>query len=416
MELLIKNTRLLNGETTDIAISGNRIISVGDTPAGFAPQRTIDAAGMICMPAAVNAHTHAYMTPLRGCADDMPFEKWLFEGVMPREDKMTPDQAYWGAMQADAEMIRTGTGTFCDMHMFPGASASAAQKCGLRAVMTRGLSGPDGGERRINEHIAECEQFAGCDRITFMLGPHSIYTCDEKYLERIIRLADDLGQGIHIHLSESVSEFENCRREHGCTPTEYLAGLGMFSHRTLAAHCVQLTDTDIELLAANGVSAALCPKSNLKLGNGFAPAKKLLDAGVNLCIGTDSAASNNSLNMFSEMNFTALIHKGVCRDSTAISAREVISFATENGAKALGYNDLGRIEPGYLADIALIDTRAPHMTPCADPASAICYSANGSETDTLIVNGEILMEGGKLLTIDEEELSFNIERITKELG
>lgn len=416
MNLLIKNVLPVNGDgktLNDIAIKDGYILSVGETPLDFTADETIDGKGRLCIPALVNAHTHAYMTVLRNAADDLPFMTWLFEGVMPREEKMTPEQAYWSALLGCVEMIRRGCGTFCDMHLFPGSSARAAIKAGMRAVVNRGLTGSEGGDRRLAEQFAEIEEFKGYENISFMLAPHAIYTCDREFLLKVSDIARENHLPLHIHLSESVAEINDCRRDHGCTPVEYLVELGIFENKTLAAHCVQLTETDILLLAEHGVSVAANPKSNLKLGNGIAPIYQLDRAGVNVCIGTDSAASNNSLNMFAELNYTALLHKGTNGDSTAIPAKKALQMATLNGAKALSIDNLGLIEPGYKADLVLLDTDVPQMMPIRDPYAAVCYCCDGSETDTVILNGKAVYKNKEFLTVDTEELYYNIRKITE---
>ena len=416
MNLHIKNVLIPEGEgtkKTDIYISDGIILSIGEMPQDFIADEVLEGDGKLAIPAFVNSHTHDYMTVLRGIADDMPFMTWLFEGVMPREDKMNREQAYWSALLGCAEMIRRGTGTFLDMHLFGGASAQAAIDCGMRACVSRGLVGSDGGQRRIDEQLAEIEEFKDFENISFMLAPHAIYTCDEAFLKKVSSEAMRLGLRIHTHLAESVTEFRDCMKEHGCTPTEYMHSLGIFENKTVAAHCIQLSPNDIRILAENGVSVASNPKSNLKLGNGIAPLYELDKAGVNVCLGTDSTASNNSLNMFAELNYAALLQKGKLGDSTAIPAKKAFEFATVNGAKAIGIEKLGKIEEGWKADITLLDLHVPQMVPFREPYSMICYCADGSEADTVILNGKIVMKNKKLLTIDEEQLYYNVNKIAE---
>lgn len=418
MNLLIKNILLPEGEGLKeslICVTDGMISSIGEIPESFVADEALDGKGMLAIPAFVNSHTHDYMTVLRGIADDLPFMKWLFEGVMPREDKMNKDQAYWSSLLGCAEMIRRGTGTFCDMHLFGGASAQAAIDSGMRACVSRGLVGSEGGQRRIDEQLAEIEAFKGYESISFMLAPHAIYTCDKEFLLKVSSEAKRLGLGINTHLAESVTEFEDCMKANGCTPTEYMYNLGIFENKTIAAHCIQLTENDIEILAKCSVSVASNPKSNLKLGNGIAPIYELDKAGVNVCLGTDSTASNNSLNMFSELNYCALLQKGRLGDSTAIPARKAFEFATVNGAKAIGIEKLGKIEEGWKADITLLDLNLPQMIPFRDPYSMICYCADGSETDTVILNGKIVMKHKELLTIDEEQLYYNVRKMAEVL-
>lgn len=420
MNILLKEMpSIIGGKTvtTDIYIGNGTILSIGDQPEEFIPDKIIDGKNKLAIPALINSHTHAYMSVFRNIADDLPFNEWLFERIMPLEDILDADDAYWGCMLSCIEMIKSGTGTFCDMHMFPNATPEAALACGIRAVVTRGLSGCGndiaGGVRRINEAIMEYEKYNCEPLISFMLAPHSIYTCEKEYILSVMSLAEKLSLPLNIHLSESAYEVDSCLSEHGATPVEYLNSIGLFKHKTVAAHCVHLTEKDIEILANNHVSVAANPKSNLKLGNGIAPIKNLLDKGVNICLGTDSAASNNSLNLFGEMNYTALLHKGYTHDASVVTAAEVFQFATENGAKALGLEKLGKIEAGYKADIAILNTDCPQMYPMNNPLSALCYSANGSEVDTMIINGKIVMENRVIAGVDEEEVYYHVEKITK---
>ena len=399
MDIRIKNTRIYTDKEIvkgDLCISGNRILAVGSTPAGFSPAREIDGKDLFAVPGLINCHTHSYMSVFRNIADDLSFDEWLFGAIMPREDKMTPEDGYEGALISCREMIESGTTCFMDMHMFPGMTAKAAKETGMRAVMTRGLTGPDredaGAKRRLIEHLEETIQFADTETISFRLGPHAIYTCGEDYLRFLIEKAKEVGQGFHIHLSESLKEVEDCQRERGMSPVEYLDSIGFFEIPTCAAHCVHLSENDMDILAKKNVSVIHNPKSNLKLANGIAPIAGLLERGVNVCLGTDSQASNNVLNMYSEMNFAALLQKGVTGDPTVLPAKEVIRMATVNGAKALGIDKLGEIKEGYLADIALLDMGRTNYLPANDLEAALVYSSNGTESKYVIINGEVVYE------------------------
>lgn len=401
-------------ERLDLYIQGNRIAGIGRCPDGFVPQKTIDATNQLIIPGLINCHTHTYMSVFRNLADDLSFSDWLFDNIMPREDKLTPEDAYWGAMLSCMEMIKTGTTTFLDMHMFKHQTALAAQKTGMRAVISRGLSGEghkEDGLRRIKEAKEEMERFANESRITFMYAPHAIYTCDTEYLSLVLEEAKRDNLPLHVHLSETTDEFEQCLNSHGMTPVAYLDSLGLFEIPTVAAHCVQLTSEDIDLLARRGVNIAANPKSNLKLGNGYAPIPELLDAGVNICLGTDSQASNNTLNLFSDMNYTALIHKGTHHNAETISANDVLSFATRNGAKALQLSDGGSIKEGALADLTILDLNVPQFMPRNNLTSALVYSANGSEVNTVIIDGEVVLEQGHMTKVDELEIYEHINDI-----
>ena len=335
---------------------------------------------------------------------------------MPREDRLTSEDAFAGAMLSCAEMIKSGTTCFMDMHMFPGMSAEAAKQTGLRAVMTRGLagSGPDdeGAMRRYNEHMSEREKYSDVSRLTFRLAPHAIYTCGDAYLRFLVEKAYETGQSFHIHLSESRTEVENCYKEHNCSPVEYLDSMGFFDIPTCAAHCVHLSDRDIEILRDKNVNVIHNPRSNLKLANGAAPIAKLMESGVNICLGTDSQASNNDLNMFTEMSFAALLQKGVTEDPVVCSAAQTMAMATVNGAAALGL-DTGEIKAGKKADIVLLDLDQPAYCPRNDLRSALVYSSAGMRADTVIIDGDIVLEHGVLTHADEEKIYHDANAVTE---
>lgn len=415
--ILIKNTKALSGGQiveAEIAVQDGVILSMTGAPEGFAADKVIDGEGKLCIPGLVNAHTHVYMSLFRNYADDVAFTEWLFDRVLPKEDAMSVEDAYWGTLLGCIEMIKSGTTTFCDMYPIAGMAAEAARKAGMRAVVSRGLTGSEGGERRIAEALGEWEKWKHDPMVTHMLAPHAIYTCDTPFLERVMQVSDETGMLINTHLSESEKEIADCYAQHGCSPVEYLAKLGLFERKTLAAHCVHLSEVDIMLLAEKGVSVAHNPKSNLKLANGIAPVKQMLDAGVNVCLGTDGAGSNNTLNMFSEMNFACLLPKGVNKQGDVVSAKTVLQMATLNGAKALSLEKVGDLQAGWRADIAILDLHRPWLYPMHDMANALCYSANGTEVETVLIDGEIVMEQGKMTLIDEEEVYANVARIARD--
>ena len=429
MGILIKNiTAMLEDgglfvtKVCDLYVEGDTIAAIDTAPEGFTAGKVIDGTGRLAIPGLINAHTHAYMTVFRNVADDLPFHEWLMGTIDPLEAKLTAEDGYWGAMLGCMEMLRTGTTTFVDMHMFEGQSVRAAAESGMRAVISRGLVGgesdKEGGARRIREALGEmafADTLSHNGRISFRLAPHAIYTCDNGYMKEIIALAKEKALGINIHLSESHFEVDSCAAQHGCSPVELLDSLGLFELPVLAAHCVHLSDADIALLAKRGVHVATNPISNMKLGNGFAPIPKLQKAGVNICIGTDGAASNNTLNLFREMGIVTLIHKGVAEDAVAVSAQDALHFATVNGAKALGLNT-GLIAPGKKADIAILNLDVPQFQPLNNPVSGLCYAAGGSEVETVLVDGRVVMENRRMLTLDEERIYFEVNRIREKFG
>ncbi len=398
----------------NIYIEDDRITGIDDLsasdkstpPANFSADKVIDGKDRLVIPGLINCHTHSYMAFMRNVADDLSFMDWLFGRIDPIEQKMTDEDAYWGAMLAIIEMMKSGTTCFNDMQMNIHQTTRAVKESGMRAVICRGLVGSgddEGGRMRINQTLEEKEAFADCDRLTFRFGPHAPYTCDEDYLKIVAAKARELNMGIHVHLSESLSEIDQIREKYGVSPIELADRCGLFDLPCIAAHCVQVDDNDIAILARRNVSVVTNPASNMKLGNGFAPIPKMLEAGVNVCLGTDGAASNNSLNMFHELSLLTLIHKGCGMTPQCVSAEEGFRIVTMNGAKALGLDDIiGSIETGKKADLAILDLKNPSLQPINNLLSGLCYSANGSEVDTVIINGRITMEGRRILTVDEE--------------
>ena len=426
MNIIIKNINTLIGsgdnkelKTTNICITDDTITALGDIPDNFTADETIDGNNLCAIPGLINAHTHSYMSFMRNVADDLPFMEWLFGRVDPIEQRMQDTDAYWGAKLAILEMMKSGTTCFNDMQMHIGQTSRAVLESGMRAVISRGLVGQgddETGRTKLAEAFQEINEFKGNDRLTFMLGPHAPYTCDEAYLNIVAGKAQEHNLGIHMHLSESLTEIENCQKDYGCTPIELAFRSGLFKSRFIAAHCVQATDADIRLLADNNVSVVTNPASNMKLGNGFAPIPKMMAAGINVCIGTDGAASNNSLNLIHEMSLLALVHKGLNHDPECVSANKIFDFATINGATALGLQDkIGSIEVGKKADIVLINTHNPQLWPTNNLISALSYSANGSEVDTVIINGKITMKHREVLTLDEEKIYYETGRIMERL-
>lgn len=407
-------------KATSIYIEGNRIAAVGDRPEGFREDKVIEGKDRLVIPGLVNCHTHSYMAFMRNVADDLPFMDWLFGTVDPIEQQMTDEDTYWGACLAILEMVKSGTTCFNDMQMNIHQTTCAVKESGMRAVISRGLVGSgndEAGQMRLRQAYEERDAAKDCDRLTFMLGPHAPYTCDDGFMRVVSEEAKKNGMRIHVHLSESVSEIEQIREKYGCTPIEMAAKNGLFDVPAVAAHCVQVTEADMDILKEKQVSVVTNPASNMKLGNGFAPVAKMLEKGINVCLGTDGAASNNSLNMFHELNLLALIHKGVNKTPQCVSAREGFRIATINGAKALGLDqEIGSIEVGKKADLAVLNLNTPSLTPRNNLIAGLSYSANGSEVETVIIDGKIVMEGRKVLTMDEELVYKKIDGIITRMG
>lgn len=405
---------------TSLYIEGDRITGIGDKPAGFTADKVIDGTDKLVIPGLINCHTHSYMSFMRNVADDLSFMDWLFGTIDPIEQQMTDEDTYWGANLAIIEMMKSGTTCFNDMQMNIHQTTRAVKESGMRAVICRGLVGSgndEAGQMRLRQAYEERDAAADCDRLTFMLGPHAPYTCDDAFLKIVAAEAKREHMAIHTHLSESESEISQIQEKYGCTPIALAEKCGLFDVPAIAAHCVQVTDEDIAILKRKNVSVVTNPASNMKLGNGFAPIAKMLDAGVNVCLGTDGAASNNCLNLFHELSLLTLIHKGTGRTPQCVSAKEGFRIATINGARALGLEkEIGSIETGKKADLAILDLNTPSLTPRNNLIAGLSYSANGSEVDTVIIDGKITMEGRKILTMDEALVYQKIQDIIVKMG
>ncbi len=410
--ILIKNVEIItekNNELFNIGIKGQDISYIGkEIPENFLDaDDVIDGKNHIVVPGMVNVHTHAAMTLFRSYADDMVLMDWLQNKIWPAEANLTSDDVYWGTKLAIIEMIKSGTTTFADMYFFMDRVAEAVEETGIRASLSRGMIGlaPDADDK-IAESIDLYQQWHGKadGRIRVMFGPHAPYTCPVNYLKKIIDKAGMLGAEIHMHLSETNSEVADCEREHGLTPIALMNSVGLFDLGTLAAHCVHVTPADLDIMAKKNVRVAHNPQSNLKLASGIAPVPEMLSKGLIVGLGTDGTSSNNNLDMLEEARLTALLHKNNISDPLAIPAHQALNLATRQGALALGFTGLGEIKVGQKADLVLYDMNKPYWYPRHDRKSLFIYAANSSDADTVIVNGKLLMQRGKLLTIDEEKV------------
>ena len=407
-------------QETSIYIEGDKIAAIGDAPEGFTEDKVIDGKDKLVIPGLINCHTHSYMSFMRNVADDLSFMDWLFGTIDPIEQQMTDEDTYWGANLAIIEMMKSGTTCFNDMQMNIHQTTRAVKESGMRAVICRGLVGSgndEAGQMRLRQAYEERDAARDCDRLTFRLGPHAPYTCDDAFLKIVAEEAKKENMGIHVHLSESVSEIEQIQEKYGCTPIALAEKCGIFDVPAIAAHCVQVTEEDMDILVRKNVSVVTNPASNMKLGNGFAPIGRMLEKGINICLGTDGAASNNCLNMFHELSLLTLIHKGTGKTPQCVSAKEGFRIATINGARALGLEkEIGSIEVGKKADLAILDLNTPSLTPRNNLIAGLSYSANGSEVDTVIINGQITMENRRILTMNEQLVYRKIQQIIERMG
>jgi 5-methylthioadenosine/S-adenosylhomocysteine deaminase len=386
----------LDGRTVALRAEGGRIAELGQGVGPRDGDEVIDAAGMQLVPGLVNGHTHAAMTLFRGYGDDMPLMEWLRKRIWPVEARLDADDVYWGARLACAEMIRTGTVRFWDMYWQPGATARAVEDAGLRATVGAPLiDGGDPGraEELRDDAVGSLEELAGRgQRISPALAPHAIYTVSEESLRWIAEEATERDLPIHIHVSETEQEVRDCVAAHGARPVAYLDRVGLLGPRTLLAHGVWLDDEELDLIAGRGATLVTNPVANLKLAVGgvfrYAAAR---ERGIPVGLGTDGPGSNNSLDLFQEVKFFALLQKHEARDPAVTPAGDAWDVAAGRLAPLLGAT--GRLEPGEPADFLLLRADAPELT-LGELAADLVYAASGAVVDTTIVAGEALMRGG----------------------
>jgi len=376
----------------------------------------INAKGKAALPGLVNCHTHVPMTLFRGIAEDQPLNTWLKNVIWPLEAKLKTEDIYVGALLGCLEMIKSGTTCFADMYFHEEVIARAVEKSGLRGVLSEGIieAGDKAlGEKMLNESVNLARSFNGYanDRVTTLLGPHSAYSCSPELLKKVREKASELNVGVHIHLAESKEMFKEFEQQYGSSEVEYLDKIGFWKGHILAAHCINLTEEDMYVLFRGGVNVTYVPVANMKLGLGAAKIKDLVDLGVNVGLGTDGPASNNSLDMFETIKIAALLQKLTYLDPRVLPAYEVLKMATINGAKASGLEkNIGSLEVGKKADIILIDLSKPHLKPLHDVHANIVYSARGSDVDTVIIDGKIVMENQKVKTLNERAVMENAEK------
>lgn len=410
-KLLLKNIELLdtpNREANVIAVEDGKISYIGkDLPDSFAADEVIDGKGMLATAGMVNTHGHVSMTLLRSYADDMALMDWLENKIWPIEAKMNAKDIYWGAMLGIAEMLKSGTTCFADMYCFMDDVARAVAKTGIRANLSRGLIGlaPDKDDK-LAENTQLVKDWQGYDngRIRITYGPHAPYTCPVEYLQKVIEAAQSNNAEIQMHLCETKGEVENCIKEHGVTPIKLMDQLGMFEQGTIAAHCVYLTEDDMDIMAAKNVRVAHNPQSNLKLASGIAPVARMLEKGICVGLGTDGASSNNNLDMLEECRAAAMLHKTTTLNPLAVPAAQTWDMATVNGAKVLGFDELGKLSVGQQADIVLWNMHKPYWYPRHNKLSLLVYAANSSDADTVIVNGKVVLQNGSMTLFDEEKI------------
>jgi len=403
---------------TAVALHEGRIVDI--LPNQQARERyqagnTVELASHAVLPGLINAHTHASMNLLRGYADDLPLMSWLQEYIWPAEQKWVSHEfVYDGTLLACAEMLRGGTTCFADMYFFAESTARAAEHAGIRAVI--GLIAVDfptayaqDAREYLRKGLALHDQLRGNPLISTMFAPHAPYSVSDDPLAHIATLAEELDIPIHIHLHETEHEINESQQKFGVRPLQRLANLGLLTPRLVSAHMTHLQDEEIASYAEAGAHVVHCPESNLKLASGFCPLQKLLDAGVNVALGTDGAASNNDLDMFGEMRSAALLAKGVSGDAVAGKAEAILRMATINGARALGLDEhIGSIETGKAADLIAVDLSQLETLPNYDPVSTLVYASGRHQVSDVWIGGRHIMKDRTLTTLDIREISESV--------
>ena len=425
--ILIKNALILNpnnfeNKKQSLLIKDDLIAEIAETIDEGNVDKIIDAEGKILLPGLINTHTHLSMTLFRGLADDLSLDSWLNDHIWPMEANLNGDYCYIGALLGAVELIKSGTTTFSDMYFYMEDVARAVEDAGIRAVLSYGMIDFGDAEKREAEIEENLQLFKSCNgmadgRIKVFFGPHSPYTASEDLLIKVRELADEYNMGIHIHVSETEKEINDSLDERGLRPFEYLEKIGFLGPDVVAAHCVWLSDEEIEIIKKHDVKVSHNPCSNMKLASGIAPVSKLIENDICVSIGTDGASSNNNLDLIEELKTASLLQKVSTLDPKVLTSDEAITMATIKGAEALGLeNEIGSIEVGKKADIILIDTNSANMVPDSSSLSSnVIYSANGSNVDTTICNGKILMENKKLTVLDEQEIYDKARNAIKEL-
>ena len=429
MSLVIRDARVLQTsaagearilERQDVAIRGNAIESV--RPSGAPPPpdagEIIEARGQLLMPGLINCHSHVPMVIFRGLAEDVPLEKWFNEYLWPLESNLREEDVYWGMLLGLAEMIEAGVTCVADHYFFMDRAAEAVQQAGTRAALGWAAFGSQG-IAALDRAADFCRRWQGAadGRIAAWMAPHAPYTCDDDFLRAARDRAADLGTGIHIHVAETRGQTEAHVKQRGTTPIRLLDDLGILRLPTILAHAVGATDDDVRLLADRPAGVAHCPKTYLKLAMGIAPIHAMRRAGVAVGLGTDGAASNNTLDVWESMRLMALTQKEATGAPENLALGETLAIAARGSARVVGLGDrIGAVEPGKLADLILVDLDGAHHQPLHSVPASLVYAARASDVRTVVVDGRVIMRDRKLLTLDKAEIIRQVNRSLERLA
>ena len=421
--ILIKGA-LLNNSIQDLLIEGNKIKRIGKNlidkeNLNKKDLKIIDGKNKMVIPGLVNTHTHIPMTLFRGVADDLPLMEWLNDYIWKMEAKLNKDIVYAGALLGCVEMIKSGTTTFNDMYFYLDGIIKAVKETGIRSFLAYGMIDLFDEEKREKELKTSEETIKQIkklndQRINPVLGPHAPYTCSKELLMETHNMAKEYDVPIHIHMNETLDEIKTIKEKTGMRPFEYLNSFGFFDDvKVISAHCVHLSEDELNIIKNKNIAVSHNPISNLKLASGIAPIPKLMENDILITLGTDGCGSNNNLNLFEEIKTASLIHKGISLNPTVVNANESFNFATKNGAHALGLN-AGKLVEGALADIVLVDLDRPYLIPKENMHSHLVYSFNGN-VDIVIIDGNIVLNDGKMVNIDEKKVYEMAEKAYSKL-
>ncbi len=403
----------------DLAIADDRIVALGEAPADFAADKVIDLSGKIVAPGLYNAHTHAAMVFARGYAEDMPLDRWFNEGIWKLESALTREMVRWGVRLAMVEMLRGGVIGFADHYFYMDEVAQAVVESGMRANLAWAVFGHDGGEVGIT--VPETVEFvkrwdgAADGRLRAMFGPHSPYLCSDEFLARTAAVAVREGIGIHIHAAETGGQVEASLAAYDMTPIELLHDRGLFETHTIVAHAIHSNPIDIAILANSHVNVAHCPSTHMRYAMGVTPVPEMLEAGVNVALGTDGAGSSVALNLWREMRLAVVMQRQARNDPEALGGLTPLRMAARNGARALGFAQSGVLAPGFQADLMVIDASQTHYQPIHSVPASLVWNTEPADVRDVMVAGRWLMRDRQLLTLDEEAIRAGFDRALAEM-
>lgn len=424
MNILLKNVSYVDiaeekiVRDSNIHIENNIIKDIFSEDKRFDYDYVVDCSNKLAVPAFTNGHTHLGMTEMRNYADDLELMTWLNDKIFPVEAKLTSEDIYYASLLSIIENIKSGVCNVCDMYDSVDRVSDAIIESGIRGSISMGLIGISGDvDKKLKNLYSIYKEYnnAGSGRVKILPGPHAIYTCSKEFLKRVLELSEKMDNTLNIHVSETLTEVNDCIKNNNKRPIEYLSDVGFFDgKRVIAAHCVHLNKEEIEFIADKTFYPIYNPTSNLKLASGFTDIDYMLKNNVTVGIGTDGSSSNNNQDMVEEMHIASIVNKAVNLDPKSVKAIDVLKMATVNGAEIFDINN-GQIKVGKFADVCMFDLNSISFTPQNNLISALCYSANSYDVTDLIVDGKFIMRNREVLTLDEEKIKYKVRELTNKL-